>query len=212
MRLTKYGHSCVRLERDGAVLVIDPGGFSDRSALDGVDAVLLTHEHFDHVDLEALADALAKRPSATVYTHPRVVPKLGGLAAAVTTVEPGQSFSAAGFAVTACGGWHAVIHPDIPRVVNLGFLVENSVYHPGDSFDVPQAAQVDTLFVPVAGSWLRLVDSVEFVRAIAPRRAIALHDALLADPGVQVIDANMAKLCRCEYLRLEPGTSVEVPA
>ena len=43
MRLTKYSHACVRIERDAAVLVIDPGSFSERAALDGVDAILITH-------------------------------------------------------------------------------------------------------------------------------------------------------------------------
>jgi L-ascorbate metabolism protein UlaG (beta-lactamase superfamily) len=209
--LTKYAHSCVRLERDGAVLVVDPGAYSERAALDGVDAVLLTHEHVDHVDVEALTDALAKRPSVTIYTHPEVVPRLAGLADVVTTVESGQSFTAAGFAVTAYGGWHAVIHPELPRVVNLGYLIENSVYHPGDSFDVPDGAQVETLFVPVSGPWLKLAEAVDFVRAVAPREAYAMHDALLAAPGVQVTGANMAKLCDCEYVRLEPGAGVDLP-
>ena len=211
MQLTKFSHSCVRLERDGAVLVIDPGAFSEREALDGVDAVLLTHEHVDHLDVEALADALGKRPSVTVYTHPEVVPKLAALAGAVTTVESGQSFSAAGFAVTAYGGWHAVIHPEIPRVVNLGYLVEDSVYHPGDSFDVPEGTQVDTLFVPVSGPWLKLAEAVDFVRAVAPRQAYAMHDSLLAEPGIRVTSATMSQLCDCDYARLEPGAVVELP-
>jgi L-ascorbate metabolism protein UlaG (beta-lactamase superfamily) len=211
MRLTKYSHSCVRLERDGAVLVIDPGAFSEREALDGVDAVLLTHEHIDHMDVQALTDALGKRPTVTVYTHRDVVPKLAALEGAVTTVESGQSFTAAGFGVKAYGGWHAVIHPEIPRVVNLGFLVEDTVYHPGDSFDVPADAQVDTLFVPVSGPWLKLAEAADFVRAVAPRQAYALHDCLLNELGLRFTGANMEKLCDCEYVRLEPGTVVELP-
>ena len=210
MRLTKYSHACIRIERDGAVLVIDPGAFTEREALDGVDAVLITHEHLDHLDVGALADELAKRPSVTVYTHPDVVPKLGALAGAVTSVTSGQEFTAAGFTVRAYGGLHAEIHPDVPRVANLGFLIENSVYHPGDSFDVPEGAVVDTLFVPVSGPWLKLSESVDFVRAIAPRRAFALHDGLLSEAGHVVTDGNMSRLSNCEYARLEPGSTIEV--
>lgn len=209
MRLTKYGHSCVRIERDGAVLVIDPGMFSEPVALDGVDAVLITHEHADHLDVDALADALAKRPAVTVYTHAEVVPKLAGLDGAITTVESGQGFEAAGFRIRAYGGLHAEIHRDIPRVVNLGFLVEERVYHPGDSFDVPSGAQVETLFVPISAPWLKLSEAVDFVRAVAPRRAYALHDCLLSDAGYKVTDHNMANLSGCDYARLAAGETVD---
>ena len=209
MRLTKFGHSCVRVEHDGAVLVIDPGKFTERAALDGVDAVLVTHEHFDHLDVDVLADTLAKRPAVTVHSHPAVVAKLDALRGVVTAVNSGDSFSAAGCVVRAFGGWHAEIHPDIPRVPNLGYLINESVYHPGDSFDVPADAHIDTLFVPVSGPWLKLSESVDFVRAVAPRRAYALHDGLLNDNGYAVTDANMSKLSGCEYARLAPGTTVD---
>jgi len=209
MRLTKFTHACVRIERDGAVLVIDPGTFTELAALDGVDAVLISHEHVDHLDLDKLADALGKRPSVTVYTHPDVVPKLAALDGVVTAVTSGEDFSAAGFAIRAYGGWHARIHADIPSVANLGFLVEESIYHPGDSFDIPEGAQVETLFVPVSGPWLKLSESVDFVRAIAPRRAYALHDCLLSEAGHMVTDGNMKRLSKCEYARLSAGQTVE---
>jgi L-ascorbate metabolism protein UlaG (beta-lactamase superfamily) len=208
MRLTKFGHSCVRIEHDGGVLVIDPGSFTERAALDGVDAVLVTHEHADHLDLEALADALAKRPAVTIHTHPSVASKMDALHGAVTSVQSGQRFTAAGIPVRAYGGWHAEIHPEIPRVPNLGFVIDDTICHPGDSFDTPDDVQIDTLFVPVSAPWLKLAEAVAFVRAVAPRRAFALHDALLSDAGHTVTDANMAKLSGCEYARLEPGVRV----
>lgn len=211
MRLIKYTHACVRIEADAAVLVIDPGAFTERAALDGVDAVLITHEHFDHLNVEALADELGKRPAVKVFTHAAVVDKLDALAGAVTTVASGDEFEAAGFKVRAYGGWHAEIHPDVPRVPNLGFLVDEMLYHPGDSFDVPTGATVDTLFVPVSGPWLKISESVEFVRAVAPRRAYALHDALLSEAGYKVTDANMSRLSGTEYARLAPGSAVTLP-
>jgi L-ascorbate metabolism protein UlaG (beta-lactamase superfamily) len=209
MRLIKYGHSCVRFEKDGAVLVIDPGELTERAALDGVDAVLITHEHFDHLDINALADALGKRPSVTVYAHAEVLPKLDPVADVVTTVESGQSFQAAGLRVRAYGGRHAVIYPGPLPVANLGFLVEDSVYHPGDSFDIPTDAQVDTLFVPISAPWLKLSESVDFVRAVKPRRAFALHDSLLNDVGLRVVDAGVARLAGCDYTRLSAGEAVD---
>jgi len=209
MRLTKFGHSCVRIEQDGAVLVIDPGGFTERAALDGVDAVLITHEHPDHLDVDAVSDALAKRPNATIHTNADVAGKLSALGDLVTAVETGQSFSAAGMSVRAFGGMHAEIHPDIPRIANLGFLVDESVYHPGDSFDVPEGARVQTLFVPVSAPWLKISESVDFVRAVAPRRAYALHDGIINDAGGKLVDGVLGRLTKVDYQRLAPGASVD---
>jgi L-ascorbate metabolism protein UlaG (beta-lactamase superfamily) len=215
MRLTKYSHACVRLERDGGVLVIDPGTLSEPESLDGADAVLITHEHFDHLDQEKLADALAKRPSVAVFTHPDVVKQLAELSGVVHEVVPGDEFEAAGFRVRAYGGLHAIIHPEIPRIPNVGFFVEGTgdeggVYHPGDSFDVPTDARVDTLFVPVSAPWLKISDSIEFIRAVAPRRAYALHDKLYTDLALGIIGGALERLSGAEYARLEPGTSVDV--
>jgi L-ascorbate metabolism protein UlaG (beta-lactamase superfamily) len=212
MKVVKFSHACLRVETEGAVLVIDPGTLSEPEAVDGVDAILLTHEHFDHLDVQKLVDAVAKRPSVTVFTHPEVTPKLGEFGGAVTEVVPGDEFTAAGFKIRTYGGLHAIIHPELPRVANVGFFVEGEggaggVYHPGDSFDVPTDADVDTLFVPVAGPWLKIAEAVEFVRAIRPRRAFALHDGLLNDVGNTVVTRNMALLCGAEYARLDPGTS-----
>jgi L-ascorbate metabolism protein UlaG (beta-lactamase superfamily) len=215
MRLTKFSHACVRLERDGAVLVIDPGNLSERAALDGVDAVLITHEHVDHLDVGALSDVLGRRPSITVHAHPDVTGQLAELAGVVHEVLPGDEFTAAGFTVRAYGGLHAEIHPDLPRVANVGFFIEGDegtggVYHPGDSFDVPADAHVDTLFVPVSGPWLKLAQAIEFVRAVAPRRAFALHDGLYNDIGLNITDRHLTNLSGCEYARL--GAGVAVPA
>jgi L-ascorbate metabolism protein UlaG (beta-lactamase superfamily) len=213
MRITKYSHACVRIERDGAVLVIDPGSLTEPESIDGADAVLVTHEHFDHLDAAKLADALAKRPSVAVYTHPDVVSKLGELDGVVNPVVPGDTFTAAGFAVRAYGGLHAIIHPEIPRVANVAYFVEGEggaggVYHPGDSFDVPGDAVVDTLFVPVAAPWLKIAEAIEFVRQVKPRRAYNLHDALYTEIANEVVTGAMQRLSGASYERLSPGTSV----
>ncbi|GAB3232920.1 MBL fold metallo-hydrolase [Micromonospora halotolerans] len=208
MQVTKYAHSCLRLEHDGGVLVVDPGVFSEPEALDGVDAVLITHEHPDHVNVEALTRELDRRP-ARIYGPASLTALLGDAAEALTVVTPGESFTAAGVAVRAYGGQHAIIHPDIPVVPNVGYLINDVVYHPGDALVVPDEVQVDTLFAPIHAPWSKFSEVVDFIRAVAPRRAFALHDALLNDNGFGVLDRQYTALSKTEYRRLEPGTRID---
>ncbi|RZU73230.1 L-ascorbate metabolism protein UlaG (beta-lactamase superfamily) [Micromonospora kangleipakensis] len=205
MQVTKYAHSCVRVEHDGGVLVVDPGVLSEPEALDGADAVLITHEHPDHVNPELLARALERRPF-TVNGPASLAGVLGDAAEALTVVAPGESFTAAGVAVRAYGGRHALIHPDIPVIENLGYLINDVVYHPGDSLDVPEEVPVDTLFAPIHAPWSKFSEVVDFIRAVAPRRAYALHDGLLNDNGFAVLNRQYTALSNTEYQRLEPGT------
>jgi L-ascorbate metabolism protein UlaG (beta-lactamase superfamily) len=211
VRITKYTHSCLRLEGDG-VLVVDPGGFSERAALDGADAVLITHEHPDHLDPDALAAAVAQRPGLRVYAHPDVLPKITPSTDQVVAVEPGEEHSVAGFTVRAYGGVHALIHTDIPRVANLGVLIDDgrqNLYHPGDSFTVPEGAEVETLFVPLNAPWMKLAESIDFVRTVRPARAYALHDALLTDNGAKISDGHLERLSGTSYAHLTPGTTID---
>ena len=208
MRMTKYTHACVRLERDGGVLVIDPGTFTEPEALAGADAVLITHEHADHLDVEKLTAARAGGQDFTVHTHPSVLPKLSALGDAVHPIHSGEEITVAGFQVRAFGEWHAVIHPDVPQIANLGFLVEGAITHPGDSVEPPAGVRVETLLLPISAPWLKLAEAVEFARAVAPRRAYAIHDHLLSPVGAQIFGRNLANLAGCDYQHLPPGSEL----
>jgi L-ascorbate metabolism protein UlaG (beta-lactamase superfamily) len=212
VRVTKFTHSCLRLEDGDAVLVVDPGGFSERSALSGADAVLITHEHADHLDVEALQEATAARPDLRIYAHAEVLPKLAAFGERVTAVAAGQRFEAAGFTVRAYGGQHAIIYPEIPRIANLGYLIadaQTNVYTPGDSFTLPDGEQVDTVFVPLNAPWMKLAEAIDFVRAVRPGRAYALHDALLTETGAAISDGHLERFGGTRYAHLAPGTVID---
>lgn len=205
LTLTKNTHSCIRLERNGQALVIDPGGFSEDDAAVGADAILVTHEHPDHFDEARVRAGLESNPAAQVWTLRSVA---GQLSAAfpgrVHTVGHGDTFTAAGFDVQVHGELHAVIHPDIPRVTNIGFLVGGSVFHPGDALTVPDHP-VDTLMLPVMAPWNKISEVIDYVREVKPRRAIDIHDALLTDLARPIYDRQIGGLGGADHGRLTPG-------
>jgi L-ascorbate metabolism protein UlaG (beta-lactamase superfamily) len=210
MRITKFGHSCVRLEYDGHVVVVDPGMFTDPEALDGAEAVVITHEHPDHY----LPDHLT-RSDAPVFTIDAVAAKIRDdapdVTERVTVVEPGDSFDP-GIPAVSVGELHAVIHPDLPRYYNSGYvftLGDTTVYHPGDALTVPEQP-VDVLCVPVCAPWMRAAEGVDFARAVGAPRNLAIHDRIYSEAGLRIVDGHFGLLLpeTSSYSRLTDGTDL----
>ncbi|MET8189618.1 MBL fold metallo-hydrolase [Streptomyces sp. NBC_01724] len=207
LTLTKKTHSCIRLEKDGRTLVIDPGGFSEQDAALGADAMLVTHEHADHFDEGRLRAGLEANPAAEVWTLRSVAEQLSAaFPGRVHTVGHGDTFTAAGFDVQVHGELHAVIHPDIPQITNIGFLLDGSLFHPGDALTVPDHP-VDTLMLPVMAPWNKISEVIDYVREVKPRRAIDIHDALLTDLARPIYDRQIGSLGGADHGRLTPGDS-----
>lgn len=210
MRLTKKTHACIRLEKDGQTLVIDPGSFSEPGAALGADVILVTHEHPDHFNEDRLRAALIADPGAQIWTLRSVAEQLSaGFPGRVHTVGHGDTFTAAGFDVQVHGELHAVIHPDLPRITNVGYLVDGSLFHPGDALTVPDHP-VETLLLPVHAPWSKLSEVIEYVREVKPQRAIDVHDALLTELARPIYDGHIGSLGGAEHQRLAPGEAVGV--
>lgn len=214
MRLTHFGHSCVLVEFDGAKILFDPGNFSHGfEGITGLDAILITHQHPDHADparLPALVDA---NPGAGLYADPQTTALLGD---AWTAVYPGDVFNVGEVQVTGTGGTHAVIHPEIPLIDNTAYLLGDAenpakLMHPGDSLFVPEQ-KVDVLAVPAAAPWLKISESVDYLRAVHPRVAVPIHQGVVAQEARGIYYGRLTEMGPggTEFRVLPEESSVEV--
>jgi len=153
MRITKFRHACLLVEDADARVLLDPGSYSvEFDDLTGLTAVLITHQHPDHVDPDRLRPVLERNPEAKVFADEDTVSKLATVGIEATAVHAGDTLDV-GVEVKVFGKDHAVIHPDVPTVPNVGYLVGGRFFHPGDSFTVPDA-DVEVLGLPTAAPWL----------------------------------------------------------
>src|ERR1700722_7779536 len=211
MQLTKLGHACVRLRKDGGTLVIDPGAWSGPDALAGAQAVLVTHEHADHLAADALRAALDADTGLELWTNSSVAGQFVEFGRRVHAVTHGDTFTAAGFDVHVYGEQHARIMPQVPVIANTGFAVDGEVFHPGDSFTVPED-KIPTLLVPVSAPWLKFAEVAAYIGEIGPAHGFAIHDAVLSQQGIGLVTMLLGLVSRpgAPVTRLAPGTTVDL--
>lgn len=212
MRVTKWEHAALRVDVEGKTLIIDPGSFTlPLDDLSDVAAIVLTHEHPDHwtpEHLDRIRDAAGD--GIRVYGPQGVAAAADGYG--VTVVAPGDTVEEGPFTLRFFGGTHALIHETIPLVDNVGVLVNDALYYPGDSYAVPGVA-VSLLAAPLGAPWLRIGDAMDFVLAVAPRRAFGTHDMTLSVLGRDMHRARLRWATEQgggTFLALDPGESTEL--
>lgn len=209
MQLTKYDHACFTLEKDNQLLVVDPGEWSsDFISPSTVVAVVVTHDHSDHFDYEQLAAIIDENPDAIIIGPETVTSQIEVFQ--TKTVQPGDSIDVGPFHLEFFGGTHATIHSSIPPATNVGVLVNDLLYYPGDSLTLP-GRPVDTLALPVAAPWLKVSEAMDFLTQIHPRLAFPTHDAILSNIGKGLVDGRLSATANeagSTYQRLTEITTI----
>jgi L-ascorbate metabolism protein UlaG (beta-lactamase superfamily) len=211
MKITKREHACLVIDHEGASLVIDPGHFTAPFSAPGLAAIVVTHEHGDHITRDNLDRLLADAhrpvelfaPAGVAAAHPDYHWQI---------VKGGEARVAGQFSLAFSGSRHAMIHRSIPLVDNVGVLVNETVYYPGDSFTVPEH-EVPVLAVPASAPWLKIGEVMDYLEAVKPRLAFPTHESANSDAGNAMANARIMSVVETHGGRvvvLQPGESLEL--
>jgi L-ascorbate metabolism protein UlaG (beta-lactamase superfamily) len=179
VEITKLVHACLLVETRDTRILIDPGSFSwqderfDPSMVEGVDRILITHEHADHVSFEFVRAALERSNDATVETTP-----------ALQHILAEQGIEAVTNGTPQFAAPHERI-PLGPGPQNVGFHVEAVLSHPGDSHSFVETMPI--LAMPFVAPWGSLTNGADRTRLVRPKYVIPIHDWFLSDGGRTVM-------------------------
>ncbi len=184
-KITWLGHDGFKIESGGEILVIDPFKLKHNVP---ADYVLISHEHFDHLNEEDLKKAV--KPKQTVIVSiaaareevNKVSPK------EFKVIKPGDRIVLGSFDIRAIPAYNTnkfaepgkPFHPKSDGKV--GYIVTTkggvSIYHTGDSDLIPEMDNLrpEIALLPVSGTYVMTVDeAVEAASRIKPKIAIPMH-------------------------------------
>ncbi len=212
MRVTKFEHAALRLDANDRTLLIDPGSFTAPvNDLGDLVGIVITHEHPDHWTPEHFDRLLRSSPGTPIFAPAGVARAAEGYD--ITVVSPGDTVEVGGFGLRFFGGTHEVIHSSLPTVENVGVLVNDELYYPGDSYAVPEGVEVGTLAAPLGAPWLKIGEAMDYVLAVAPRRAFGTHDMTLSVIGKNMHRQRLQWATEQgggEFFVLEPGDTLDL--
>lgn len=206
MNITKFGHCCLLIETGGVRILTDPGVYSSgQNSLTGIDAILITHDHSDHLDVDSLKAVLGNNPKAVIYTNNEVAKKLDENNVVYKTLLDGEKTAIRGMVIEGIGALHEFMYPTIPQSTNTGYLIAEKLFYPGDSFTSPKR-HIEILALPVAGPWLKLSEAIDYAAALKPRVCFPVHDGILKKVGsTNVIPSKVLAPLGIKFVVLDEG-------
>lgn len=212
MKITKFDHSCLLVEEGGARILIDPG--SDLYAkvpddLKNIDAILITHEHQDHYFPEKLKKLIANNPGVALYGNQSIVELAKKENIAVQLLGGQQETVVKGITVRGWGEWHAENHTCMESPHNTGYFIGDRFFYPGDTLTVPDKP-VEILAYPAVAPWMKIAESLEYLKAVKPKFAFPVHDGFLKFGGPYYAHPERhAEEWGIEWVVLETGAARE---
>jgi L-ascorbate metabolism protein UlaG (beta-lactamase superfamily) len=127
-------------------------------------------------------------------------------------VRVGDELTVGTLTIRALGGRHAVIHPEIPVIDNISYLVDDGdrrarLMHPGDALFVPDEP-VDVLATPAAAPWMKISEAVDYLRAVAPAHAVPIHQGVVAPDARGIYYGRLTEMTTTDFQVLPEESAV----
>ena len=179
MKITKFGHCCLLVEEREARILTDPGVYSSaQDSVQNINAIIITHDHPDHLHTESLKTVLKNNPEVKIFTNESVGKILTKENIVFEVIQDNSQIEIAGIKVTSFNAPHEFIAESVPLPENTAFLINDKLLCAGDSFFVPTHS-VEILALPVAGPWMKLSEAIAYAKKVAPKKAFPVHDGML---------------------------------
>jgi len=170
----RFVQSSVRIKGGDTVIYIDPHRIPSG---DTADLVLITHEHYDHMDAASIK--AVEGPGTVVIANAPCARQLQGkVSSHIVSIEEGSTVNENGIQVRAVPGYNN-IHP---RGANVGFVIVLgglTIYHAGDTGRVPEMASlgpIDVALLPIGGTYtMDENEAAEAVKDVQPKVVVPMH-------------------------------------
>ena len=209
LKITFLGHGSLMLAFNGMIIYVDPfSSVADYTKLPEADIILITHEHHDHLDPQALASVRAEK-TAVVLTETCASQVEEGI-----VMQNGDARTVKGMRVEAVPAYNLVHkrangQPFHPRGVGNGYIVtfgDKRVYVAGDTENIPEMKDlqgIDCAFLPMNLPYTMTPEMVaDAAKAFQPHILYPYHygdtdtskleKLLRGEQGIEVRVRNMA--------------------
>ncbi len=210
MKIKKLSHCCLLIDINKIKILVDPGSYSveEHSKIKHIDIILITHEHADHFHVASVKELVKRSPDAVVITNDVVGEMLSEEGVIHRVMSHGNQVEVKGVRIEVYGKHHASFHSSVPTISNVGFLIQDKFFYPGDAFTVP-GKKIDALALPVAGPWMKISEAIDYALEIKPKIVFPVHDAV-SIPSQHLLPEKILSENGINFITLEDGESVEV--
>ena len=213
MKIKKLGHCCLLIDTGEVKILTDPGAFTidSHKEVTGIDIILITHEHADHLHIGSLKEIIANNSKVKVITNTSVGKLIEAEGIEYEVLEGKDAKEYLNTLIEAYDAKHAEIFEEIAQVQNTGYFIDNKLFYPGDAYCDPEK-DVDILALPVAGPWCKIPDAIRYALKLKPNKVFPVHDGMLQTKrvgGSHAIPLKVLQENNIDFISMIEGDEID---